>query len=188
VSLGPLFLQPFLNLCVSFQEWIEELKDLTTWRIIRVSGFNVTGYSTNMMKRSKPILLLDMIPGIPGMEWVRDCFQLPQHSIRPLAEPAVPRLSKSSHPQSHLAVATLDDTNGDVTLLLFQNSLNYLVLVSLGILNSFAQTPIVDNQVAPGTPLAIGRNGSISSDSKVSGLYGGEFVLINNADLRILCR
>lgn len=184
MSLGPIILQPFLNFCVSFQEWIEELKDLTTWRIIRVSGVNVVGYSTNMMKRSKPILLLDMIPGIPGMEWVRDCFQLPQHPIRPLAEPAVPRLSRSPHPQSRLAVATLD---GDVTLLIFQNSLNHLVLVTLGILNSLAETPIVDNQVAPGTPLAIGWDNS-TPYPKVSGLYGSEFVLINDADLRILCR
>ncbi|PVH91740.1 hypothetical protein DM02DRAFT_677917 [Periconia macrospinosa] len=131
----------------NFQEWIEELNDLTTWRIIR---------------RSKPIMLLDMIPGIPGMEWVRDRFQLPQHPISSLAEPAVPRLSRSPHFQSHIAVKTLEYTGGNVTLLLFQNSLNHLVLVTLGIFNSFAETPIVDKQIAPGTPLSFGKSDFIS--------------------------
>lgn len=131
-------------------------------------------------------MLLDVIPDIPGMEWVTDCFQLPQHPIRPLTELAVPSLSRSPHPQSQFAIETLDETKGNVTLLLFQNSLNHLVLVTLGILNSFAETPIVSSQVAPGTPLAIGL-GRVK-DSKVSNLLGGEVILINNPDLRILCR
>ncbi|KAH7120853.1 hypothetical protein B0J11DRAFT_532764 [Dendryphion nanum] len=143
----------------SFHEWIEELKDLTTWRIIR---------------RSKPVLLIEMIPGIPGMEWVRDCFQPPQHPVRPLAEPAVPRLSRSPHPQSQLAFATLNNTDDDSTVLIFQNSLNHLVLVTLGILNYLAETPIVDNQVAPGTPLAIGRSSFISSTSKIYLFFADE--------------
>lgn len=141
----------------NLQEWIEELKDVTTWRIIR---------------RSKPIMLLDVIPDIPGMEWVTDCFQLPQHPIRPLTELAVPSLSRSPHPESQFAIETLDETKGNVTLLLFQNSLNHLVLVTLGILNSFAETPIVSSQVAPGTPLAIGLGRF--KDSKIYVFFADE--------------
>lgn len=62
------------------------------------------------------------------------------------------------------------------------------MLVTLRILNSLAETPIVDNQVAPGTPLAIGQKKFTLLHSRVSSLYGGEIVLINNTDLRILCR
>lgn len=184
MSLGPTILQPCLNICISFQEWIEELNDLTTWRIIRVSDLDVVRYFTNMMKRSKPIMILDMIPGISGMEWVRDRFQPPQHPISSLVEPAVPRLSRSPHFQSHIAVTTLECEGGNVTLLLFQNSLNHLVLVTLGIFNSFAETPIVDKQVAPGTPLSFGND----SISDVSDLYDGKIDLINDADPRNLYR
>ncbi|KAF2008487.1 hypothetical protein BU24DRAFT_415846 [Aaosphaeria arxii CBS 175.79] len=120
-----------------FHEWSKELDDFTTWRIIR---------------RSKPAMLLDLISGISGMEWVRDCFQPAKQPVHPFPGPTVPRLVWLPHPQSRLAVESKDD----MTILLFQNSSNELVLVKLGILNCLAKTPIACNRVAPGTPLAIG--------------------------------
>jgi hypothetical protein len=134
----------------------------------KLSGFNMARHSTKTLKRSKPTLLLEMIYGIPGMQWVKDCFQPPQHPTRMLPEPAMAKVSRTPHPQSHIAVEQLHGDCGDITLLLFQNSSNHLVVVTLGILSFLTETPIVDNQVASGTPLAIWWNNETSSASEVS--------------------
>jgi hypothetical protein len=109
------------------------------------------------MKRSKPILLLDMISSILGMEWIIDDFQPPQHHIRSMGLLVVLKLLITPHFQSYMAVATTNDSNSNVTLLIFQNSYHHLVLVTLGVFNSLAETAIVEDRVAPGTPLAILR-------------------------------
>jgi hypothetical protein len=102
-------------------------------------------------------LLLDIISSILGIEWIIDDFQPPQYHIRSIGLLVVLKLLITLHFQSYIAVATTNNSNSNVTLLIFQNSYYHLVLVTLGVFNSLAETAIVKDRIAPRTPLAILR-------------------------------
>jgi hypothetical protein len=95
-----------------------------------------------------------MISNMAGMEWVKVHFQTPHCPIT-TSTGAIGNHSNILHPRTRLAITELAFHDHSITLLVFQDNIGRLRAGTLGKIDVLADTPIIVDQIAPGSPLAI---------------------------------